>query len=104
MHLGRGYDHAGSRFLDLASDSGIKRDQPNVPACYHARSVSPSLPNSPITSASSPTSAILFAAARHPSRELLVGLRRTNAPRSIVMSAWPSSPTWASSGLGITIP
>jgi hypothetical protein len=104
MHLRRRNDHARAGFLDLAPNRRIERDKPDVTAAYQLSSASFSLPNSPITSASSSWSAIFFAAAPQPARAALAGLRNTSASLSMVISACPSSPTCARSGFGITIP
>ena len=104
VYLWRRNDDARPSFLDLTTNRRIERNQPYVAAGYQTSSASPSLPNSPSTSESSADSAIFRAAAAHPARVGFAGLRNTNASRSMVISACPSSPICASNGFGITIP
>src|SRR6478672_1898056 len=91
VHFAGGHQDARTHFPDLAPDGRIEVNKPNLPAPYQACSESASLPNSPITSASSPASAIFLAASAQPLRTRLAGLRNTRAAPSIVISA-PSSP------------
>src|ERR1035438_3284175 len=106
VHFRRGHHDARACLPDFAPDGGIKIHQPNLSTRHQSNSESSALPNSPITSSSSPASAILLAASAQPVRAGLVGLRNTSAPSSIVISAPAllSRPSCASIGLGMTIP
>src|SRR5450759_2324001 len=106
VHFGRGHHHTRARLPDFTPDSRIKIDEPNLSSRHQTNSGSSALPNSPITSSSSPAAAILLAASAQPVRAGLAGLRNTIAPSSIVISAPAllSRPSCASTGLGMTIP
>ena len=104
VHFWRRDDGTGTPFPNLTSDCWVEIDHPNVATRYHLRSASASLENSPSTSASSPAMASFFDASAHPDRTGLFGFRRTKASPSMVISASPSKPIWASSGFGITMP
>src|SRR4051812_26997189 len=80
VHFGRGYHNAWACLPDFATDGGIEIHQPNLSTRHQTSSESSALPNSPITSSSSPLSAILLAAAAQPVRGGLAGLRSTSAP------------------------
>jgi hypothetical protein len=104
VHFGRRNDHAGSRLLDLAPQCGIEGDKPNFAADHQSWSASASLPNSPITNASSPCSASRSAASAQPGRADRAGLRSTTASPSTVISASISKPACAKNGFGMTTP
>src|SRR5437763_10352681 len=106
VHFSWGHHHTRARLPDFTPHSRVKIDQPNLSTRHQINSASSVLPNSPITSSSSPASAILLAASAQPVRAGLAGLRNTSAPSSIVISAPTllSSPSCASTGLGITTP
>src|ERR1017187_1602782 len=106
VQFGRGHHDARARLPDFAPDGGIKIHQPNLSTRHQTNSESAAFPNSPITSSSSPASAILLAASAQPVRAGLAGLRSTSAPSSIVIStpAFASRPSCASTGLGMTTP
>src|SRR5712691_2878757 len=106
VHFPGGHHDARTHLPDFAPDGGIKIYQPNLSTPHQASSVSAALPNSPITSASSPASAIFLAASAQPLRAALAGLRNTKEPRSMVISApaSPFRPSCVRNGLGITTP
>src|ERR1019366_6957630 len=106
VHFGGGNHHPGAGLSDFAADWGIEVDEPDFAANHQARSASAALPNSPMTSASSPPSAIFLAASAQPLRTDRAGRRKTRASPSIVIStpASASRPSCARSGLGITTP
>ncbi|SPF55838.1 hypothetical protein SBA4_7470005 [Candidatus Sulfopaludibacter sp. SbA4] len=106
VHFGRRHYHTQASLPDFTPDSRIKIHEPNLSARHQTNSESSALPNSPITSSSSPASAILLAASAQPVRAGLAGLRNTSAPSSIVIStpALLSRPSCASTGLGMTTP
>ena len=106
VHFGRGHHHTRARLPDFTPDSRIEIHEPNLSTRHQTNSESSALPNSPITSSSSPASAILRAASAQPVRAALAGLRNTSAPSSIVISApaFASRPNWASTGFGMTTP
>jgi hypothetical protein len=89
VHFGRGHHHART-LPDFAADRGIEIHKPDFPPHHQISSVSAAFPNSPITSASSPASAIFLAASAQPARAGLAGLRNTRAFPSMVISAPPS--------------
>src|ERR1017187_6011426 len=106
VHFGRGHYHTRARLPDFTPDSGLEIHEPNLSTRHQTNSESSALPNSPITSSSSPATAILLAASAQPVRAGLAGLRNTSAPSSIVISApaLRSRPSCASTGLGMTTP
>ena len=106
VHFGRGHYQTRARLPDFTPDGRIKIHEPNLSARHQTNSESSALLNSPITSSSSPASAILLAASAQPLRAGLAGLRNTSAPSSIVISAPAllSRPSCASTGLGMTTP
>jgi hypothetical protein len=106
VHFGRGHYHTRTRLPDFTPDGRIKIHEPNLSTRHQTSSESPAFPNSPITSSSSPASAILLAAAAQPLRAGFAGLRNTSAPSSIVISTpvLLSRPSCARTGLGMTIP
>ena len=106
VDFGRGHDDARACPPDFAPERGIKICEPNLATRHQTNSESSALPNSPITSSSSPACAIILAASAQPLRTGLAGLRSTRAPSSIVIStpAVASRPSWASTGFGITTP
>src|ERR1019366_8509527 len=91
VHFGRGDYDARTRLPDFATDGGIKIHKPDFPTHHQTSSLSAALPNSPITSASSPASAIFLAASAQPARVGPAGRRNTRAPPSMVISAPASS-------------
>jgi hypothetical protein len=106
VHFGRGHYHTRARLPDFTPDGRIKIHEPNLSTRHQTNSESSALPNSPITSSSSPAPAILLAASAQPTRGGFAGLRNTSALSSIVISA-PASlsrPSCASTGLGMTTP
>src|ERR1022692_980490 len=106
VHFGRGHYQTRARLPDFTPDGRIKIHEPNLSARHQTNSESSALLNSPITSSSSPASAILLAASAQPLRAGLAGLRNTSAPSSLVISAPAllSRPSCASTGLGMTTP
>src|SRR5580700_6846051 len=106
VHFGRGHHDTRTRLPDFAPYGGIEIHEPNLPTHHQVSSASAALPNSPITSASSPASAIFLAASAQPVRTGLAGLRNTSAPPSMVISAPASalSPSCVRTGLGMTTP
>src|SRR5450759_3800645 len=106
VHFGRRHHHTRARLPDFTPHSRIEINQPNLPTRHQTNSESSALPNSPITSSSSPALAILLAASAQPVRAGLAGLRNTSAVSYTVISAPAllSRPSCASTGLGMTIP
>jgi hypothetical protein len=86
VHFGGRNDDARTRLSDLSSDGWIKIDEPNLTPFHHFRELSASLANSGHTSASSPLCASCLAASAHPARTDFLGLRKTIASRSMVIS------------------
>ena len=94
------------RVVLVTPDSWIQIDQPNLASLHQVNSVSPALGNSPITSESSPASAMLLAASAQPARTELAGLRNKRQSRSIVILT-PSlvfRPSCVKTGFGMTMP
>lgn len=89
VHLGRRYHYARACLLDFAPGGRIKIHQPDFSTRHQTSSESSALPNSPITSSSSPVSAIRRAASAQPVRAGLAGRRSTSEPSSIVISTPP---------------
>src|SRR5580765_1091720 len=110
VHLGRRYDDAGPRLLDLAAERRIERGQPDLPTpngsgSVHQRSAaSPSFPNSGQARLSSAATAIARLASAQPSRGAPFNGRSTMAPFSTFISAPSVMPTWASKGFGMMTP
>jgi len=106
VHFGRRHHHTRARLPDFTPDGRIEIHEPNLSTRHQTNSASSALPNSPITSSSSPASAILLAASAQPVRAALAGRRNTSAPSSIVISAaaFASRPNCASTGFGMTTP
>src|SRR5438067_6680171 len=104
VQFGRRDDDARPRLPDFTADGRIEVDEPDLAPFHQASSESPALLNSPISNSSSPAPAIARAAAAHPSRTRLRGLRSTMAPRSTAISASPTKPACNRKGLGMTTP
>lgn len=82
MHIGRRDQHTRPCLLDFGADRGIEFHKPDFTAPHQISSESAALPNSPITSASSPASPIFRAASAHPLRAGLAGARRMRRDRT----------------------
>src|SRR5205807_9709174 len=103
---GRRDDDARPLLPDFTADGRIEVDEPELAPFHQTSSESPALLTSPSGNSSSPApaSAIARAAAAHPSRTRLRGLRSTMAPRSTAISASPAKPACNRKGLGMTTP